>query len=74
LRTNGDASGTGSAVAAKITGLVSEFQPKPTTGAGATTAPRNGLVSGCYSLDRYYAAKPEARQLKHLKKPAEQAD
>ena len=24
-----------------------------------TTAPRNGLVSGCYPLDKYYSAKPE---------------
>ena len=29
-----------------------------------TTAPRNGLVSGCYPLDRYYAAKPEFQKLK----------
>jgi hypothetical protein len=33
-----------------------------------TTAPRNGLVSGCYPLDRYYASKPEAEQLKQIKK------
>jgi NADPH2 dehydrogenase len=33
-----------------------------------TTAPRHGLVSGCYPLDRYYAAKPEAQQLKQIKK------
>jgi NADPH2 dehydrogenase len=33
-----------------------------------TTAPRNGLVSGCYPLDKYYAAKPEAQKLKILKK------
>jgi 2,4-dienoyl-CoA reductase-like NADH-dependent reductase (Old Yellow Enzyme family) len=33
-----------------------------------TTAPRNGLVSGCYPLDRHYADKPEARQLKEIKK------
>jgi 2,4-dienoyl-CoA reductase-like NADH-dependent reductase (Old Yellow Enzyme family) len=35
-----------------------------------TTAPRNGLISGCYPLDRYYAAKPEAQALKQLKKAA----
>jgi len=29
-----------------------------------TTAPRNGLISGCYPLDRYYADKPEAKALK----------
>lgn len=33
-----------------------------------TTAPRNGLVSGCYPLDKYYAQKPEAKRLKAVKK------
>lgn len=33
-----------------------------------TTAPRNGLISGCYPLDKFYTAKPEAAQLKELKK------
>jgi NADPH2 dehydrogenase len=33
-----------------------------------TTAPRNGMISGCYPLDKYYAAKPEAAQVKALKK------
>lgn len=33
-----------------------------------TTAPRNGLVSGCYPLDRYYATRPEAEELKAIKK------
>jgi len=33
-----------------------------------TTAPRNGLVSGCYPLDKFYAAKPEAKTLKEIKK------
>jgi len=33
-----------------------------------TTAPRNGLISGCYPLDKHYAAKPEARTLKEIKK------
>ena len=32
-----------------------------------TTAPRNGLVSGCYPLDDYYKARPEAQQLRALK-------
>lgn len=32
-----------------------------------TTAPRNGLPSGCYPLDRHYATKPEAAELKKLK-------
>ncbi|HEY3860346.1 MAG TPA: NADH:flavin oxidoreductase [Verrucomicrobiae bacterium] len=33
-----------------------------------TTAPRNGMISGCYPLDKHYAAKPEAQKLKALKK------
>jgi hypothetical protein len=33
-----------------------------------TTAPRNGLISGCYPLDKYYSARPEYAQLKEIKK------
>ena len=32
-----------------------------------TTAPRSGLLSGCFPLDAYYKALPEAEQLKALK-------
>lgn len=32
-----------------------------------TTAPRNGLASGCYPLDDYYKRTPEAAQLKEIK-------
>jgi len=32
-----------------------------------TTAPRKGLVSGCYPLDAYYKRLPEADELKRLK-------
>ncbi len=32
-----------------------------------TTAPRNGLISGCYPLDRYYSAQPDAAKLKAVK-------
>jgi 2,4-dienoyl-CoA reductase-like NADH-dependent reductase (Old Yellow Enzyme family) len=35
-----------------------------------TTAPRNGLISGCYPLDKYYSSKPEAQQLKQIKQGA----
>ncbi len=35
-----------------------------------TTAPRNGLISGCYPLDKYYSAKPESQKLKEIKKSA----
>ena len=33
-----------------------------------TTAPRNGLVSGCYPLDAHYSRKAEAETLKALKR------
>lgn len=33
-----------------------------------TTAPRNGLISGCYPLDKYYSSKPEFLKLKELKR------
>jgi NADPH2 dehydrogenase len=33
-----------------------------------TTGPRNGLVSGCYPLDPFYASHPHAIALKELKK------
>jgi 2,4-dienoyl-CoA reductase-like NADH-dependent reductase (Old Yellow Enzyme family) len=32
-----------------------------------TTAPRSGLVSGCYPLDAFYAARPEADKLGRVK-------
>jgi NADPH2 dehydrogenase len=32
-----------------------------------TTAPRKGLISGCYPLDEYYKELPEAEQLKAIK-------
>ena len=35
-----------------------------------TTAPRNGLISGCYPLDKHYTTKPEFSALKEIKKAA----
>ncbi len=35
-----------------------------------TTAPRNGLVSGCYPLDPFYKARPEAALLAAAKRDA----
>ncbi len=32
-----------------------------------TTGPRKGLISGCYPLDAYYKARPEAETLRQLK-------
>jgi len=36
-----------------------------------TTAPRGGLVSGCYPLDEFYRQRPEHARLAELKKEAE---
>ncbi len=33
-----------------------------------TTAPRNGIISGCFPLDDYYKSRPEAAQLKEIKR------
>ena len=33
-----------------------------------TTAPRQGMISGCYPLDDFYGKKPEAEKLKQYKK------
>lgn len=33
-----------------------------------TTAPRNGMVSGCYPLDPFYKDRPERKQLVQIKK------
>ena len=38
-----------------------------------TTAPRNGLVSGCYPLDEHYKAMPERVELARVKREAEAA-
>jgi NADPH2 dehydrogenase len=35
-----------------------------------TTGPRNGMISGCYPLDKHYAAKPEFQKIKEIKKRA----
>jgi NADPH2 dehydrogenase len=50
----------------------SPFQKKRLcrTFSDCTTAPRNGLVSGCYPLDPYYKKSPEAAVLASVKKAA----
>jgi 2,4-dienoyl-CoA reductase-like NADH-dependent reductase (Old Yellow Enzyme family) len=35
-----------------------------------TTAPRNGLISGCYPLDAFYKEQPEAEKVKAIKAEA----
>ncbi len=37
-----------------------------------TTAPRHGVISGCYPLDSYYKELPEAAQVKAIKKQLKQ--
>ena len=32
-----------------------------------TTGPRMGMVSGCYPLDRFYAGRPEATQIRNVR-------
>lgn len=39
-----------------------------------TTAPRNGLVSGCYPLDEFYKERPERTQLTLIKRTLRQTD
>ncbi|MEK6233974.1 MAG: NADH:flavin oxidoreductase, partial [Planctomycetales bacterium] len=39
-----------------------------------TTAPRKGLVSGCYPLDAHYKALPEATTLKQIKQDLKSGD
>ena len=53
-----------------------ELNPKQIcrTFSDCTTAPRNGLVSGCYPLDDYYKQKEESKKLKELKKAAREMD
>ena len=36
-----------------------------------TTGPRNGLVSGCFPLDPFYVAHPDAERLKEAKAPTQ---
>ena len=33
-----------------------------------TTAPRNGLISGCYPLDKFYTSRPEFQKLREIKR------
>lgn len=39
-----------------------------------TTAPRNGMVSGCYPLDPYYKERPEREELQRIKGKSESAE
>jgi len=52
-----------------IAGRELQFKKLCRTFSDCTTAPRNGLVSGCYPLDPFYKARPEAKELAQLKRP-----
>jgi 2,4-dienoyl-CoA reductase-like NADH-dependent reductase (Old Yellow Enzyme family) len=55
-------------VADILTGKPLQRQRLCRTFSDCTTAPRNGLVSGCYPLDRFYKDRPEAETLASIKK------
>ena len=70
-----DAVGIGRAVLSYPAMLTDAISGKPLekkficrTFSECTTAPRNGMVSGCYPLDEYYKKRPEFAVLKELKK------
>ena len=51
-----------------------QLQPKRLcrTFSDCTTGPRNGMISGCFPLDPYYKAMPEAARLNRIKKKLKQ--
>lgn len=51
-----------------IEGNVAQRKKICRTFSECTTAPRNGIVSGCYPLDPFYKKMPEAKQVKQLGK------
>ncbi len=53
-----------------VAGTVMQTKRICRTFSDCTTAPRNGLVSGCYPLDEYYKQSDAATQLKEIKKAA----
>ena len=70
-----DAIGLGRAVLSYPAMLTDAIAGKPVekkficrTFSECTTAPRNGLISGCYPLDKFYTQRPEFAQLKAIKK------
>jgi NADPH2 dehydrogenase len=54
-----------------IAGRELQFKKLCRTFSDCTTAPRNGMVSGCYPLDPFYKARPEAKELAAVKKGGE---
>jgi len=56
-----------------LTGNVLDRRSVCRTFSDCTTAPRHGLVSGCYPLDPFYKARPERVELTKAKRAAEAA-
>ena len=72
-----DAIGLGRAVLSYPAMLADAIQGRPVekkficrTFSDCTTAPRNGLPSGCYPLDSYYKSSPAAAELRVIKAKA----
>ncbi|MCE9518864.1 MAG: NADH:flavin oxidoreductase [Verrucomicrobia bacterium] len=70
-----DAIGLGRAMLSYPAMLTDAISGKPAekkficrTFSDCTTAPRNGLISGCYPLDKFYTQRPEHALLKEIKK------
>ena len=57
-----------------LAGRALQFKRLCRTFSDCTTAPRNGLVSGCYPLDPFYKQRPEAQALLQLKRGKKSAD
>jgi 2,4-dienoyl-CoA reductase-like NADH-dependent reductase (Old Yellow Enzyme family) len=53
-----------------ISGRVLQHKRICRTFSDCTTAPRNGLISGCYPLDEHYKQSPAGAQLKEIKAAA----
>jgi len=51
-----------------LTGHEIQTQSLCRTFSDCTTAPRNGLVSGCYPLDPFYKERPERKVLLRVKR------
>jgi 2,4-dienoyl-CoA reductase-like NADH-dependent reductase (Old Yellow Enzyme family) len=51
-----------------LAGRELQFKKFCRTFSDCTTAPRNGLISGCFPLDPFYKARPEAAELAVIKK------
>jgi hypothetical protein len=51
-----------------LAGRELQFKRLCRTFSDCTTAPRNGMVSGCYPLDPFYKARPEAQELAVVKR------